>query len=106
MLSALGGQAIKANPHNDKLAQDKDAAARSKQLRKNEQQQQRNHKKEEELNMKASFKELRQLNGGDGKRAARDDRSQARKEANKESGSTCEHGIWKCRICNPVVKRK
>lgn len=24
----------------------------------------------------------------------------------KEAGSTCEHGIWKCRICNPVVKHK
>jgi hypothetical protein len=30
----------------------------------------------------------------------------AKRQIKKESGTTCEHGIWKCRICNPVVKHK
>jgi hypothetical protein len=29
-----------------------------------------------------------------------------KRQVKKESGTTCEHGVWKCRICNPVVKHK
>ena len=38
----------------------------------------------------------------DTRRAHTDARHQAKKEEKKDSGATCEHGVWKCRICYPV----
>jgi hypothetical protein len=49
---------------------------------------------------KALLKEERMLH--DTRRAHTDARHQAKKEEKKESGATCEHGVWKCRICYPV----
>jgi len=77
-----------------------------RELRKLEQRQQRVAKKEEKLDKAATFRELRQLNGGVSKRASADARREARRTARHEAGSVCEHGIWKCRICNPVLKHK
>jgi hypothetical protein len=42
----------------------------------------------------------------DSKRFERDEREKHKKEEHKESGSYCEHGVWRCRICNPVTKHK
>ena len=49
---------------------------------------------------KALLKEERMLH--DTRRAHTDARHQAKKEEKKDSGATCEHGVWKCRICYPV----
>ena len=30
----------------------------------------------------------------------------AKREKHAETGSECEHGIWRCRICNPPQKAR
>ncbi|KDD73076.1 hypothetical protein H632_c2563p0, partial [Helicosporidium sp. ATCC 50920] len=48
---------------------------------------------------RAQIKEERMLH--DTKRAAKDRRELQRRQEHAESGQTCDHGVWRCKICFP-----
>lgn len=62
---------------------------------------------QEESAKKAAHKELRAINASEAgaptsKRAKADAKKLEQKAKKQERGSECEHGIWKCRVCNPA----
>ncbi|KAK9832116.1 hypothetical protein WJX81_008559 [Elliptochloris bilobata] len=89
----------------DKLAETKKSEQARREAHKLELQAQKLKKHEEESAAKAVHKLERSFEPVS-KRAAKETREAKRREARKESGDMCEHGIWKCRICFPPNNKK
>jgi rubrerythrin len=96
---------LSTSPHKDKLLQTK---LREKEIKEALKQQEKEKKqaKEEERLVTAQAMRFERAIYHDSKRFERDEREKHKKEEHKESGSYCEHGVWRCRICNPVTKHK
>jgi len=98
--------------HNNQEAQHKDKLAATKQhdrevqeALKIKREQEKQYKEEERLaTCKANRFERAFFHTS--KRFAKDERERQKKEAKEATGFTCEHGVWRCRICNPVTKHK
>lgn len=90
----------KAEVKKDKLAETKKQEALLKEVLKAERDKHKDEKAEEAHAMSEVYRMERAYNHTS-KRAAKDDRKQAKHDAKHEAGEMCEHGIWKCRICFP-----
>ncbi|KAK3268896.1 hypothetical protein CYMTET_22626 [Cymbomonas tetramitiformis] len=93
----------------DKLAMVKQAEREKRDALKMERELQKTKKKEEERNVASTHRELRQLDGGESRRARKDVKKEEQKERRKMNhhfAAECEHGVHRCRICNPPTSRK
>uniref|UniRef100_A0A1D2A3R8 Uncharacterized protein n=1 Tax=Auxenochlorella protothecoides TaxID=3075 RepID=A0A1D2A3R8_AUXPR len=88
-----------AAAHKDKLAQTKLREREMRDAAKADAQAKRLAKDQERTSLRALAKEERLTH--DTKRAAKDCREMARREDHAQTGHSCEHGIWRCKICFP-----
>ncbi|CAL5226923.1 g9800 [Coccomyxa viridis] len=88
----------------DKLAEQKRAEREKHDAHKEELRRKKAEKQEETSKLKAVFRQLRTF--GSSKRGEREARQAAKCEKHAETGSECEHGIWRCKICNPPLKTR
>mmetsp|Transcript_17104 Transcript_17104/g.23600 ORF Transcript_17104/g.23600 Transcript_17104/m.23600 type:complete len:127 (+) Transcript_17104:216-596(+) len=109
MLSSLDKPKTGKSEKPDKLAQQKEVERLNKEAKKAEEREKKEAKKDAQHGAALAQREVRALQaeeGGGSKRAGKDHRKEQAKEKRKEKGEECEHGIWKCRICNPVDSHK
>ncbi|PSC67975.1 phospholipase [Micractinium conductrix] len=88
-----------AGEHKDKLAAKKQHEKEVHEALKAVQKEKKEKTKEEKAAAAALLKEERMLH--DTKRAHADARHQAKRDEHKSTGGTCEHGVWRCKICFP-----
>lgn len=105
LLSANGGKHGPASPPKDKLLQTK---LREKEIKEalKEQKNQKKEEKEEERLAAAQANRFERAFNHSSKRFEKDERNKHKKEEHEKTGYECEHGVWRCRICNPVTKHK
>eukprot|EP00877_Chromochloris_zofingiensis_P009009 jgi/Chrzof1/4361/Cz14g10100.t1 len=96
---------VQPEVHKDKLAQTKAREKEVKEAVKELKETEKQHKEKERLEHAQANKFVRAFNHNS-KRAAKDDREEAKKQEKAATGFMCEHGVWRCRICNPVTKHK
>lgn len=104
-LKTLAAKAAAGRQHHDKLAETKKREKEVKDVIKAERQMKKVEREEAKHREQAANK-FERIFYGTSKRAARDVREAVKREHRKEVGQTCEHGVWKCRICFPVQKTK
>lgn len=98
---AAGGLARETvQKKKDKMEQTKRREREIKEARKMELKWQKEERERERRNQLVTVREERQLHH-DSKRAQKEKRIQDRREERRNNGMTCEHGIWKCKICFP-----
>jgi len=98
LLGGSSGQANGKDKRRDKLEQTKLREKELKEQRKMDLQQSKAQKAQKAKQTQRTFKEERLLHRDT--KQARVDRRRAQKSSRTE-GITCEHGIWKCKICFP-----
>jgi FKBP-type peptidyl-prolyl cis-trans isomerase len=106
LVSSRDEKHLSSSPHKqDKLLQTK---LREKEIKAALKEKKEGEKKEKEEVRLATANAMRFERAlyHDSKRFAKDERAKHKKEEHRESGSECEHGVWRCRICNPVTKHK
>lgn len=91
--------------HKDKLEQTKLREREIKEALK-EQRQQKKEEKEEERHAAAEAARFDRAFFHNSKRYEKDERQKHKKEEHDKTGFMCEHGVWRCRICQPVTKHK
>lgn len=91
--------------HKDKLAETKKREKEIKEALKIQREAEKEKKEQERHDVGAAFKFDRAFYHNS-KRAVKEEKEAERRERKKEQGSVCEHGIWKCRICDPVDHHK
>jgi biopolymer transport protein ExbB/TolQ len=106
-LCALKSSLAKAGEiqHHDKLQATKQRERELKEAIK-AQREMKKQEKEEAKHKEQAANKFERIFYGTSKRAARDLREAMKREARRETGQTCQHGVWKCRICFPVTKSK
>ncbi|WIA20776.1 hypothetical protein OEZ85_005139 [Tetradesmus obliquus] len=92
-------------PQKDKLLQTKLREKEIKEALKEQKQAEKDGKEEERLENAAANRFERAFNHTS-KRYEKEVREAHKKEEHKETGFMCEHGVWRCRICQPITKHK
>ncbi|KAI8467708.1 MAG: hypothetical protein J3K34DRAFT_30718 [Monoraphidium minutum] len=103
---AVRNKHVQEPPHKDKLEQTKLAERAHKEASKAEREKHKADKEEERLAKAAAERMERAYFHPDAKRTQKEERKARDKEAHEATGDTCEHGVWRCRICHPVNKHK
>eukprot|EP00775_Hariotina_reticulata_P009299 gene9299-9464_t len=92
-------------PFADKLLQTKLRDKEIKEAFKEERQMKKQEKEEERLEA-AEANRFERAFHHNSKRYAKDEREKHKKEEHDKTGFMCEHGVWRCRICQPIIKHK
>jgi len=98
LVSARGSSAPPGS--KDKLAETKRAEREAKLLHHREQAAAKEKREAERLAEAAAARAERAYNGHS-KRHVRDAKEAERRQAHRETGRMCEHGVWRCAICFP-----
>lgn len=92
-------------PHKDKLLQTKLREKEIKDALREKKHAEKEEKEQERLEAAEAARFERAFHHSS-KRYAKDEREKQKKEEHEKTGFTCEHGVWRCRICNPVSTHK
>ncbi|GMH35418.1 hypothetical protein BSKO_03286 [Bryopsis sp. KO-2023] len=90
----------------DKLQESKKREAEIRAAFKVQREEEKEKRRNEKLAEGAAFREERAVNGSHSRRAMKEAREKAKREMRRNSGSMCDHGVWKCKICFPHKREK